>query len=169
MRQNHAASNEAGRAIVAAVAGRVWLMLSLASPYPNSARSPATMNSGGMTSGRAAYRVGTMLQALRSVFLAIALFSTAAGAAEIKPFAREDMASDAVRLTEALRITTASIGAEVKDKTPDQLRKAAAAAVAAGDFAGAEKLAVIPPVFSRPEGSHRYRSRRGSAVVLARL
>ena len=82
-----------------------------------------------------------MLQALRSVFLAIVMFSTAAGAAEIKPFAREDMASDAVRLTEALRITTASIGAEVKDKTPDQLRKAAAAAVAAGDFAGAEKLA----------------------------
>jgi alpha-2-macroglobulin len=82
-----------------------------------------------------------MLQVLRSVFLAIVLFSTAAGAAEIKPFAREDMASDAVRLTEALRIATASIGAEVKDKTPDQLRKAAAGAVAAGDFAGAEKLA----------------------------
>ncbi len=82
-----------------------------------------------------------MLQALRSVFLAIVMFSTAVGAAEIKPFAREDMASDAVRLTEALRIATASIGAEVKDKTPDQLRKAAAAAVAAGDFAGAEKLA----------------------------
>ena len=99
------------------------------------------MSAGGMTTGRAAYRVGTMLQALRSVFLAIVMFSTAAGAAEIKPFAREDMASDAVRLTEALRIATASIGAEVKDKTPDQLRKAAAAAVAAGDFAGAEKLA----------------------------
>ncbi len=82
-----------------------------------------------------------MLQALRSVFLAVVLFSSAAGAAEVKPFAREDMASDAVRLTEALRVSTASIGAEVKDKTPDQLRKAAAAAVAGGDFAGAEKLA----------------------------
>ena len=33
------------------------------------------------------------------------------------------MASDAVRLTETLRIATAAIGAQVKDKTPDQLRK----------------------------------------------
>ena len=81
-----------------------------------------------------------MLQALRS-FVVLLLLIAPAGAAEIKPFAREDMASDAVRLTEALRIATASIGAEVKDKTPDQLRKGAAAAVAAGDFAGAEKLA----------------------------
>ncbi len=82
-----------------------------------------------------------MLQALRSLAVLLLLIATAAGAAEIKPFAREDMASDAVRLTEALRIATASIGAEVKDKTPDQLRKGAAAAVAAGDFAGGEKLA----------------------------
>ena len=60
-----------------------------------------------------------MLQALRSLaFLAILLISTAAGAAEIKPFAREDMASDAVRLTETLRIATASIGAEVKARRP---------------------------------------------------
>jgi alpha-2-macroglobulin len=81
-----------------------------------------------------------MLQALRS-FVVLLLLIAPAGAAEIKPLAREDMASDAVRLTEALRIATASIGAEVKDKTPDQLRKGAAAAVAAGDFAGAEKLA----------------------------
>jgi hypothetical protein len=82
-----------------------------------------------------------MLQALRSLAVLLLLVATAAGAAEIKPFAREDMASDAVRLTEALRIATASIGAEVKDKTPDQLRKAAAAAVAKADFGAAEKLA----------------------------
>ena len=82
-----------------------------------------------------------MLQALRSLAVLLLLVATAAGAAEIKPFAREDMASDAVRLTETLRIATASIGAEVKDKTPDQLRKGAAAAVAKADFGAAEKLA----------------------------
>ncbi|HEY1454681.1 MAG TPA: alpha-2-macroglobulin [Roseiarcus sp.] len=81
-----------------------------------------------------------MLHALRSFALILILVATASGAAEIKPFASEDMASDAVRLAETLRIATASIGAEVKDKTPDQLRKGAAAAVAAGDFAAAEKL-----------------------------
>src|SRR5271154_5363963 len=82
-----------------------------------------------------------MLQALRSLAVLLLLVATNAGAAEIKPFAREDMASDAVRLTEALRIATASIGAEVKDKTADQLRKGAAAAVAKADFGAAEKLA----------------------------
>ena len=64
-----------------------------------------------------------------------------AGAAETKPFAREDMASDAVRLTETLRIATAAIGAQVKGKTPQQLLGEAARAVAGGDFANAEKLA----------------------------
>ena len=80
-----------------------------------------------------------MFQALRSLAVLLLLIATAAGAAEIKPFAREDMASDAVRLTETLRIATASIGAEVKGKTPDQLRKEAAADV--GNFGDAEKLA----------------------------
>ena len=82
-----------------------------------------------------------MLRALRLFALALALIAYAASAAEIKPFAREDMASDAVRLSETLRISTAAIGAGVKDKTPDQLRKQAAAAVAAGDFGSAEKFA----------------------------
>jgi uncharacterized protein YfaS (alpha-2-macroglobulin family) len=82
-----------------------------------------------------------MLNALRSLAVLLLLTATAAGAAETKPVASEDMASDAVRLTETLRIATASIGGEVKDKTPEQLRKGAAAAVAAGDFGGAEKLA----------------------------
>ena len=72
-----------------------------------------------------------MLHALRSLALALLLLATSAGAAEVKPFAREDMASDAVRLTETLRIATAAIGAQVKGKTPDQLRKEAAAASAA--------------------------------------
>ncbi len=79
-----------------------------------------------------------MLQALRSLAVLLLLIANAAGAAEIKPFAREDMASDAVRLTETLRIATASIGAQVKGKTTDQLRKEAAAD---SDFGDAEKLA----------------------------
>jgi uncharacterized protein YfaS (alpha-2-macroglobulin family) len=82
-----------------------------------------------------------MLHALRSLAVLLLLFAASAGAAEIKPFAREDMASDAVRLTETLRIASAAIGAEVKGKTPDQLRKAAAAAIAGGDFGAAAKLA----------------------------
>ena len=82
-----------------------------------------------------------MLHALRLLALTLLLMATSAGAAEIKPFAREDMASDAVWLMETLRIATAAIGAQVKDKTPDQLRKAAAAASAASNFDAAEKLA----------------------------
>jgi hypothetical protein len=82
-----------------------------------------------------------MLHALRSLAFALLLLATSAGAAEITPFAREDMASDAVRLTETLRIATIAIGAQVKGKTPDQLRKEAAAAVAAANFDAAEKLA----------------------------
>src|ERR1700733_13702234 len=82
-----------------------------------------------------------MLHALRSLVLLVILFSAAASAAETKPFAREDMASDAVRLTETLRVATAAIGAQVKGKTPQQLLTEAARAVAGGDFAAAEKLA----------------------------
>ena len=62
-------------------------------------------------------------------------------AAEIKPFAREDMASDAIRLTETLRAQAATIGAQAKGRTPDELRKAAAAAAAAAKFDDAAKLA----------------------------
>jgi uncharacterized protein YfaS (alpha-2-macroglobulin family) len=82
-----------------------------------------------------------MLHALRSLAVLLLLLAGAAKAAEIKPFAREDMASDAVRLTETLRIATAAIGAEVKGKTPQQLLAEAAKAVAGGDFAAADKLA----------------------------
>ncbi len=48
------------------------------------------------------------------------------------------MASDAVRLTETLRLATAAIGAEVKGRTPDELRRTSAAA---SNFTIAEKLA----------------------------
>ncbi len=83
-----------------------------------------------------------MLHWLRA--FAVCLLLAAAGAAlaaDAKPFAREDMASDAVRLTETLRADAAKIGALTKDKTPDDLRKAASAAAAAGKFDAAERLA----------------------------
>ena len=82
-----------------------------------------------------------MLHALRSLAALLILFVGAASAAETKPFAREDMASDAVRLTETLRIATAAIGAQVKGKTPQQLLTDAARAVMGSNFGEAEKLA----------------------------
>ena len=92
-----------------------------------------------------------MLHALRSLALLLILLAASAGAAETKPFAREDMASDAVRLTETLRIATAAIGDQVKGKTPQQLLGEAARAVAGGDFANAEKLAGAA-ITAAPEG-----------------
>src|SRR5271170_7899428 len=82
-----------------------------------------------------------MLHALRSLAVLLIFFSGAACAAETKPFAREDMASDAVRLTETLRSATAAIGAEVKGKTPQQLLTEAARAAMGSNFGDAEKLA----------------------------
>jgi alpha-2-macroglobulin len=82
-----------------------------------------------------------MLHALRSLAVLLILLAGAARAAETKPFAREDMASDAVRLTETLRVATAAIGAQVKGKTPQQLLTEAARAASGGDFATADKLA----------------------------
>ncbi len=83
-----------------------------------------------------------MLHSLRA-FVILVLFATAgvAHAADPKPYAREDMASDAVRLTETLRIEAGKIGAEAAGKTPDDLRKAANAAAVAGKFDVAQKLA----------------------------
>src|SRR5271165_5797503 len=70
-----------------------------------------------------------MLQALRSIAVCLLLLTAGAGlAAETKPLAREDMASDAVRLAESLRTRAATIGAQTKEKTPDDLRRAVAAA-----------------------------------------
>ena len=83
-----------------------------------------------------------MLHVVRLLAVCLVLFTAgAAAAAETKPFAREDMASDAVRLTETLRAQAATIGAQAKGKTPDELRKAAAAAAAAAKFDDAAKLA----------------------------
>ena len=83
-----------------------------------------------------------MRQALRSFALLLLLLTSAAAfAAESRPYQRQDMASDAVRLAETLRITAAKISQTISGKSPDVLRKAAAAAAAAGKFDAAEKLA----------------------------
>ncbi len=83
-----------------------------------------------------------MLHFLRSIaFLAILMTAGAAFAADVKPFAREDMASDAAHLTENLRAEASTIGALTRDKTPEDLRKAAVAAAVAGKFGPAQKLA----------------------------
>ncbi len=82
-----------------------------------------------------------MLRAVRN-FLALALLvaAGAALAAEIKPYVREDLASDVVRLTETLRKETAQIGAKIKGKSVEQLRKDAAAAIAPDNFKDASAL-----------------------------
>ena len=82
-----------------------------------------------------------MFHAIRN-FLALALLiaAGAALAAEIKPYVREDLASDVVRLAETLRKETAQIGAKFKGKSVEQLRKDAAAAVVAANFKDASAL-----------------------------
>jgi uncharacterized protein YfaS (alpha-2-macroglobulin family) len=70
---------------------------------------------------------------------AFALFAAALGAfaAEIRPFAREDLASDAVRLAEDLRKETIKIGAQIRGRSGEQLLKSAAALAARSDFKNA--------------------------------
>ena len=82
-----------------------------------------------------------MLHALRSLAVLVILCGASASAAEVAPFAREDMASDSVRLAETLRKEAVAIGAQTKGKGPQDLRKAAEAAADAGKFDPAEKLA----------------------------
>ena len=81
-----------------------------------------------------------MFRALRAAFIAF-LFVASAQAADVKPYVNEELASDAVRLAATLKTEAGKIGAEAQGKTPDELRKAASAAVAAGKFDVAAKLA----------------------------
>ncbi len=82
-----------------------------------------------------------MLQAIRNfIALALLIAAGAALAAEIKPYVREDLASDVVRLAETLRKETAQIGAKIKGKSAEQLRKDAAAAIVAANFKDASTL-----------------------------
>src|ERR1700734_615624 len=105
-----------------------------------------------------------MLHALRSLAVLVLLLAGGARATETKPFAREDMASDAVRLTETLRVATAAIGAQVKGKTPQQLLTEAARAVSGGDFATAEKLAGAA-VTAAPKDSANWLGYAGMAAA----
>ena len=77
-----------------------------------------------------------MLKVLRSLFTLALLLSAgvALAAAEVKPYARDDLASDVVRLTDTLRKETAQIGARLKGKSVEQLRKDAASEVAKGNY-----------------------------------
>ena len=88
-----------------------------------------------------------MLKVIRSLFTLALLLAAgvALAAAEVKPYARDDLASDVVRLTDTLRKETAQIGAKLKGKSAEQLRKDAASAVAAGNYkdAGAWLGAVV--------------------------
>ncbi|WP_245428246.1 alpha-2-macroglobulin family protein [Roseiarcus fermentans] len=81
-----------------------------------------------------------MLKVLRAAVAALC-FASVAIAAEVKPYANEDLASDAVRLAETLKIAAGKIGAQTAGKTPDDLRKAAAAAATGGKFDAAAALA----------------------------
>ena len=66
--------------------------------------------------------------------------SLAAGAGELKLFAREDMASDAVRLAEEFRKETVKASAIVGNRTSAQMLKEAAAATASAKFKDAALL-----------------------------
>jgi len=83
-----------------------------------------------------------MRQAFRFLVAAALFFVVgAAPAAEVKPFLKEDMASNVVRLIETLRKETAQIGAKIKGKTVEQLRKEIAADVQSNNFKDAAFLA----------------------------
>ena len=70
----------------------------------------------------------------RLLLLAFMLIAGAAHAADVKPYVREDLASDVVRLAETLRKETAQIGAQIRGRSADQLRKDAAAAIVTKSF-----------------------------------
>ena len=88
-------------------------------------------------------RVETCSRSFAACFTLALLLAAgvALAAAEVKPYARDDLASDVVRLTETLRKETAQIGAKLKGKSVEQLRKDAASAVAAGNYKDAGALA----------------------------
>jgi uncharacterized protein YfaS (alpha-2-macroglobulin family) len=89
-------------------------------------------------------RIHSMPLILRLLALYLTLLAASgASTAEVKPFAREDMASDAIRLTETLRAEAAAIGAQTKGKSAGDMRNAAAAAATASKFDDAQKFAAV--------------------------
>jgi alpha-2-macroglobulin len=92
-----------------------------------------------------------MQAALRIMLALVSIFAgVGAYAAETKPFARDFLASDAVRLTETLRKESATQAALTKGKTAEQLRKEASAAADSADYKLAGKLAAAA-VSSNPK------------------
>jgi uncharacterized protein YfaS (alpha-2-macroglobulin family) len=83
------------------------------------------------------------MQAAFRTLLALVLVAAGAAAlaADFKPYARDFLASDAVRLAETARKETAGAAALTKGKSPEQLRNEAAAAAAGADFKLAGRLA----------------------------
>ena len=79
-----------------------------------------------------------MIRCVLAFVLTLGAF--AAIAAEPKSFAREDMASDVVRLTEDFRKDAAKIGAKIKGRGAELLLKDAAALAAASNFKDAAAL-----------------------------
>jgi uncharacterized protein YfaS (alpha-2-macroglobulin family) len=83
-----------------------------------------------------------MTNALRMMFaLALIVIGGAARAGDPKPYARDFLASDAVRLIETLRKEAGKNEALSRAKSADQLRKEVAAAADGADFKLAGKLA----------------------------
>ena len=83
-----------------------------------------------------------MPNALRLIFaFGLLLAAGAAHAADPRPYAREFLASDVVRLVETLRKETAAESALAKGKSAEVLRKETAGAADASDFKLAGKLA----------------------------
>jgi hypothetical protein len=76
----------------------------------------------------------------RWLAFALIIVAGAAFAAPVAPYVREDLASDVVRLTETLHKEATQIGAKLKGRAADQLRRDAAAAIASSDFKGASAL-----------------------------
>ena len=95
---------------------------------------------GALTMGR------NMLKASRNhaialrILHALAPAPAATAAPPIKPYVRDDLASDVVRLAETVRKETAQIGRQGQGQERRALRKEAAAAATAGDYKGASKL-----------------------------
>jgi uncharacterized protein YfaS (alpha-2-macroglobulin family) len=84
-----------------------------------------------------------------ALLLLFFVFSSRSIAAD-KPFMREDLASDVVRLAETLRKDTVKIAAKFEGRSPEQLRQAAATAAASSNYKGAA-LAISAVIAAGPK------------------
>ncbi len=84
-----------------------------------------------------------------ALLLLFVVLSSRVMAAE-KPFVREDLASDVVRLTETLRRETIKIASKFDGRSPDQLLQAAATAASASNYKGAAQ-AIAAAIAAEPK------------------